>query len=595
MTIEALRRRPGGRRAAASSLMLPALAIALLACGRKESPVPARPPASEAPAATPPPAGDVFIPFEEAAAAAGLVFKHVNGAIGQKYMMETLGAGVCVFDYDNDGLQDIYFVQSGGLPGYHAEGPPPRAALFRNLGSGRFEAVPGAAGLADPDHYGMGCVAGDIDGDGDRDLYVTGFGRNVLFVNDGHGAFHDATAKAGLAGGGWGASATLFDADGDGDLDLYVANYVIYDLANTLYCGENRPGYRTVCHPKNFDSAPDRLYRNRGAGTFEDVSERSGVVDRTGKGLGVVAGDLDGDGDEDLYVANDDTPNFLWRNHGDGTFDEEGEGAGVALSEDGAPQAGMGVDMADYDGDGRPDLVVTNLSEETNELYRNEGDGTFSNTTFSSGIGPPSLLSVGFGALFFDPDNDGDLDLFVANGHIIDNIGLYSDTITFEQAPLLYRNRGNGRLDVPKAEGALARRLVGRGAVRFDVDDDGDEDIVVSQNDRPAILLRNERRGAGHWLTMTLSGRAPNRDAIGALVVLESGGKLQWREARTASSYLSQADRRMHFGLGDGTTVDRLRVRWPGKRGGWEAFEVPGIDRGVTLQEGAGQQAPSGN
>jgi hypothetical protein len=532
-----------------------------------------------------------FVSFTEAAAEAGLTFRHVNAATGQKFMQETLGSGVCVFDYDGDGRQDVYFVQSAALPGYSAK-EKPRAALFRALGGGCFEETTGRSGVAGEDHLGMGCVAGDIDGDGDRDLYVTGYGRNVLFRNNGDGTFSDVTRRAGAEGGLWSASATLFDADNDGDLDLYVTNYVDYDMRDNLYCGENRPGYRTVCHPKNFDSQPDRLLRNRGDGTFEDVSEAAGVADRTGKGLGVIAGDIDEDGDQDLYVANDDTPNFLLRNRGDGTFDEVGELAGVALSEDGVPQAGMGTDMADVDGDGRLDLFVTNLSEEMNELYRNEGDGTFSNATFGSGLGPPSLLTLGFGTFFFDADQDGDLDLFVANGHIIDNIALYSDTVTFEQPPLLFRNLGGGRFDLPPASGPLLRRYVGRGAVPFDFDDDGDEDILMSQNDRPAVLLRNDSPPRGHWLTVTLDGRAPNRDAVGARITLHAGGRRQVRAARTASSYLSQADGRIHYGLGEAASVDRLVVRWPG--GEEEEFGVPGVDRFVTLRQGTGAARPAG-
>lgn len=539
--------------------------------------------------AAPAPTAPEFASFADVTAQAGLSFRHVNAATGQKYMQETLGSGVCVFDYDGDGRQDVYFVQSAALPGYNAAAKP-RAALFRNRGGGRFEETTAVAGVADEGHLGMGCVAGDVDGDADRDLFVTGYGRNVLFRNEGDGTFSDVADKAGARGGLWSASATLFDADGDGDLDLYVTNYVDYDMKGNLYCGENRPGYRTVCHPKNFDSQPDTLLRNRGDGAFEDASERSGVVDRSGKGLGVVAGDIDADGDEDLYVANDDTPNFLWINRGNGRFDEAGETAGVALSEDGVPQAGMGTDMADFDGDGRLDLFVTNLSEEMNELYRNEGNGSFSNATFSSGVGPPSLMTLGFGTFFFDADQDGDLDLFVANGHIIDNIALYSDTITFEQQALLFRNVGGGRFDLPPASGPLAARYVARGAVPFDVDDDGDEDILMSQNNRPAVLLRNEGAPRGHWVTLTLAGRPPNRDAIGARVTLVAGGRSQVRLARTASSYLSQADRRIHFGLAAATAVERLSVRWPGAKEE-EEFVVPGVDRFLVLTQGTGRAA----
>jgi len=581
-------------------------ALVLGACSRAPAPAgavdpkaimgvtPGGPATAAAPATGPgapapgPQAGPVFVEMRDVAAETGVVFRHVNGATGEKYMMETLGSGVCVFDADGDGLQDIYFVQSGALPGY--SGAPPRAALLRNRG-GRFEDVTMAAGVAAVGVYGMACVAGDADGDGDRDLFVAGYGRNLYFRNRGDGTFEEAAVEAGLAGGLWAASAAFFDADGDGDLDLYVTTYVDYDIKANLYCGENRPGYRTVCHPKNFDSQPDYFFRNRGDGHFEDAARAAGIVDRTGKGLGVVVGDIDDDGDEDIYVANDDTPNFLWRNRGDGTFEEIGEAAGVALSEDGIPQAGMGTDMADYDGDGRLDLFVSNLSEETNELYHNEGDGSFSNATFTSGLGPPSLLTLAFGASFLDADLDGDLDLFVGNGHIIDNIQLYSDSVTVEEPPFLFRNLGNGRFDLPPASPVLRQGHVIRGAVPFDFDDDGDLDIVASQNDRPALLLRNDGPARGHWLGIRLDGRPPNRDAIGARVTVVAGGRRFLRYRRTASSYASQADGRLHFGIGAATAVERIIVRWPG-RGGTEVFAPAVVDRYITLQQGSGTREP---
>jgi len=548
------------------------------------------PPAGPGAPAPGPDTGPAFLEARDVAAAAGVVFRHVNGATGEKYMMETLGSGVCVFDADGDGLQDIYFVQSGGLPGYR--GAAPRAALLRNRG-GRFEDVTAGAGVGAEGHYGMACVAGDADGDGDRDLFVGGYRGNLYFRNRGDGTFEEAAAEAGIAGGLWAASAAFFDADADGDLDLYVTTYVAYDIEANLYCGETRPGHRTVCHPKNFDSQPDYFFRNRGDGRFEDAALAAGIDDRTGKGLGVVAADFDADGDEDLYVANDDTPNFLWRNRGDGTFEEIGESAGVALSEDGIPQAGMGTDAADYDGDGRLDIFVTNLSEETNELYRNEGDGSFSNATYTSGLGPPSLLTLAFGAFFFDADNDGHSDLFVGNGHIIDNIHLYSDSVTFEEPPFLFRNLGDGRFDLPPAAPALRARYVIRGAVPFDYDDDGDLDILASQNDRPALLLRNDGPARGHWLGIRLAGRPPNRDAIGARVTVEAGGRRPLRCRRTASSYGSQADGRLHFGIGAATAVDRITVRWPG-RGGTEVFSAAGVDRYISLEQGKGRRVEGG-
>ncbi len=568
------------------------VAGALLACGGNERPAGAPPGPAGGDGSGRTAVTEEAGWFEDATAAAGIHFRHVSGATGRKYMPETLGSGVCVFDADGDGLQDIYFVQSGRLPGFSADRPP-ESALYRNLGGGRFQDITASAGVGGPDRYAFGCSAGDVDGDGDRDLYVTAHGPNVLYRNNGNGTFTDVTAAVGVGCPLWSASAGFADADGDGDLDLYVANYVDFDLADNLYCGENRPGWRTVCHPRNFAALPDTFYRNRGDGSFEDATAAAGMTESSGKGLGVVWGDVDGDGDEDLYVANDDTPNFLWRNRGDGTFEEIGMQAGVALSEDGVPQAGMGTDMADFDNDGKLDLFVTNLSEETNDLYRNLGDGQFAGQTYTSGLGAPSLLDLGFGTFFFDPDADGDLDVFVANGHIIDNIALYNDTITFEQPLKIYVNTGDGRFrTLPPADGGgpFAGRYVARGAVPFDADDDGDLDVLVTQNDRPAILLRNRGTGGRHWVGLTLDGAAPNRDAIGAVVTLESGGVRQMRVARTAFSYLSQGDRRISFGLGDRTVVDSLVVRWPGRRGFREEFSVPAIDRYLAVRQGEGRR-----
>ncbi|OLC53530.1 MAG: hypothetical protein AUH92_05860 [Acidobacteria bacterium 13_1_40CM_4_69_4] len=580
--------RPGARR---SVLLITAYCGLLASCGgpgRDATPARNDPGVAAAPDAAVQPEG---ARFEDVTAQAGIAFRHVNGATGQKYILETLGSGVCVFDYDGDGLQDIYFVQGGRLPGFTPQGPL-RSALYRNLGHGRFEDVTDRAGVGGHDRYGFGCTAGDIDGDGDRDLYVTYYGPNVLYRNNGDGTFTDVTDRAGVGCPLWSTGAALADADRDGDLDLYVANYVAFDENNNLYCGENRPGYRTVCHPRNFDPQPDVFYRNRGDGTFDDATRAAGIIDTTGKGLGVVWGDYDGDGDQDIYVANDDTPNFLWRNKGNGVFEEVGGLAGVALSEDGIPQAGMGTDMADYDNDGRLDIFVTNLAGETNELYHNDGHGLFSDRTFASGLGAPSLLDLGFGTFFFDPDNDGDLDVFVANGHIIDNIGLYSDTVTFEQRAALYRNVGGGRFErLPYPAGApLEGRYVARGAVAFDYDDDGDEDIVMTQNNGPALLLRNAGAPARHWLTIVLAGAAPNRDAVGAAVTLVAGSVRQVRYARTGSSYLSQGDRRLHFGLGSAAAVDKVVVRWPGRAGFEEEFTSVPIDRFVTLLQGKGRR-----
>ena len=580
-----------GARAVRGAVLGLAVLLGAAACERARPGAHGEAAAPPGAASDPSPRSSGGVEWKDVTAEAGLRFRHVNGARGRKQMLETLGSGVCVFDADGDGRQDLFFVQSGAIPGDPAPSPAPRAALLRNAG-GRFEDVTDTAGLADTGHYGFGCVAGDIDGDGDRDLFVAGYGGNRLFVNRGDGRFEERAARSGVGGSGWSTSATLFDADRDGDLDLYVARYVVYDLKQDLYCGENRPGHRTVCHPKNFDAEPDLFYLNRGDGTFTDATRASGLGETTGKGLGVVAGDIDGDGDDDLYVANDDTPNFLWRNRGPGVFEEIGQAAGCALSEDGIPQAGMGTDMADYDGDGRPDLFVTNLAEETNELYRNEGDSSFSNRTSESGLGPPSLLMLGFGTFFFDADLDGDLDLYVGNGHIIDNIALYSDTITFAMPSQLYRNLGGGRFDLPPpSSGPFAGRYLVRGAAPVDFDDDGDEDIVLAQNDGPGLLWRNDGPASGRPVIVTLEGRPPNRDAVGAVAVLASGDRRALRLARTGMSYASQGDRRLFFGVDPAAAPCTLAVRWPGTTTE-EHFSIttPGP---ITIRQGSGHPAPA--
>ena len=579
-----------GARAVRGAALGLAVLLGAAACGRARPGANGEAAAPPGAAADPSPRSSGGVEWKDVTAEAGLRFRHVNGARGRKQMLETLGSGVCVFDADGDGRQDLFFVQSGAIPGDPAPSSAPRAALLRNAG-GRFEDVTDTSGLADAGHYGFGCVAGDIDGDGDRDLFVAGYGGNRLFVNQGDGRFEERAARSGVGGGGWSTSAALFDADRDGDLDLYVARYVVYDLKQDLYCGENRPGHRTVCHPKNFDAEPDLFYLNRGDGTFTDATRASGLGETTGKGLGVVAGDIDGDGDDDLYVANDDTPNFLWRNRGRGVFEEIGQAAGCALSEDGIPQAGMGTDMADYDGDGRPDLFVTNLAEETNELYRNEGDSSFSNRTSESGLGPPSLLMLGFGTFFFDADLDGDLDLYVGNGHIIDNIALYSDTITFAMPSQLYRNLGGGRFDLSPPSGPFTGRYLVRGAAPIDFDDDGDEDIVLAQNDGPGLLWRNDGPASGRPVIVTLEGRPPNRDAVGAVAVLAAGNRHALRLARTGMSYASQGDRRLFFGVDPAAAPYDLSVRWPGTTTE-EHFTIksPGP---IPIRQGSGHPAPA--
>ena len=513
----------------------------------------------------------VFTAVEESA---GLDFKHVRGFTGEWYMMETLGSGCGFLDYDNDGWIDVYFVQSGPVP-FDPRGPDRRSPavanqLFRNQGDGTFRDVTAASGLGD-EGFGMGTCFGDVDNDGWIDVMVTNFGRNRLYRNlgageDGTVSFEDVTARAGVGDERWGTGCAFADYDADGDLDLFVVNYVDYSVEIHKPCG--RADDLSYCPPDAYGGVSDILYRNRGDGTFEDVSRATGILDddpEQGKGLGVVWSDLDNDGDVDAYVANDLTPNFLFRNRGDGSFEEAAVLTGSAFNQAGIAEAGMGVDAGDFDGDGFFDLFVTHFSFETNTLYRNQGGVLLEDWTERAGLGYPSTLKVGFGTGFFDYDNDGDLDLFVANGHIRDNVANYNSTESYLQADQLFENLGTGRFaDVSDASGPyFASKSVGRGTAFGDYDNDGDVDILVSNNDRKAVLLRNDAGNRRPWVMLRLLTGPGGRDAVGARVTLEAGGRSQVREVKAGSSYLSQNDPRLHFGLGEQPRVDRLTVRWP--------------------------------
>ncbi|MGH9868050.1 MAG: CRTAC1 family protein [Candidatus Polarisedimenticolia bacterium] len=527
------------------------------------------------------------ITFFDITDTAGISFRHVHGGSGEKYYVETMGSGACWFDHDNDGDIDLYVVNSGPLPGFKGPGDT-SSRLYRNEGGGRFTDVTSQAGVGNQGRYGMGCTVGDIDGDNDRDLYVTSFGPNVMYRNDGGGRFTDVTAESGTAGAGWSASAAFGDLDNDGDLDLYVTRYIDFTLDNNKYCGERKPGYRAYCHPDQYNGVPDLLYRNRGNGQFEDASVAAGIADPVGKGLGVVMLDVNDDGWLDIYVANDKTINFLYLNKRDGAFRDISMMSGTGFSESGLPQAGMGTDAADVNGDGRQDLIVTNLDYETNELYLNSGDLTFTDATYAAGMGEANFLNVGFGADFLDYDNDADQDLLVVNGHILDNIELFKDKLTYAQPRSMMANGGTGifREVGPSLGPAFAKPDVGRGLAVGDMDNDGDLDAFVVNNNRPAQLLRNEGGAqAGHWMILVLQGARGNVDAIGARVRVTPRGpgstpRVQTLEVRAGSSYLSQNDVRLHVGLGRATAAD-IEVRWPG--GGVQSFPGVNADRIVTL------------
>ncbi len=500
--------------------------------------------------------------FVDASAEAGIRFRHLHGGSGRKYMVETMGSGACWFDADGDSWPDLYLLNGQPLPGHDGRGDF-RSRFYRNRGDGTFTDATERSGLAAPG-YGMGCAAADVDSDGDIDLYVTTFGTNRLYLNRGDGRFDEVGAAWGVDDERWGASVAFADYDGDGDLDLYVSNYVNFTIENHKYCGKRKPGYQAYCHPDVYNGVTDLLFRNEG-GRFADVTRSAGVSNPNGTGLGVVWGDYDHDGDPDLYVANDKTPNFLYRNNGDGTFAEVALLSGVGYGVNGQPQASMGTDFGDYDGDGDLDLVVTNFDVENNNLYRNNGNGTFSDVALSTGVGNYSYLMVGFGAEFLDYDNDADLDLFVVNGHIIDNIELYRDILTYAQRNLYLENDGRGKYVDRGAElGAdLQQKKVSRGLAVADYDHDGDLDLLVSRCNQEASLYRNERGNERTWLALDLRSSGPNRFAVGARVEVSAGGKLQVEEVRAGSSYLSQSDLRLHFGLNGSTLADSVRVRWP--------------------------------
>ena len=496
--------------------------------------------------------------FADVTNSAGIGFTHANGATGEFHLPETLGAGGAFLDYDNDGNLDLFLVNSAAP-----------SALFRNNGDGTFTDVTASAKVNNQGSYGHGVACGDVDNDGYVDIYVTNFRANRLYHNNGDGTFTDITAQAGVGDTRWSSSATFFDYDSDGYLDLYVVNYVNYRLDGSApICLENPAFHATekvrgYCHPKHFEGAPDRLYRNNGDGTFTDTTDVANIRDPggmfLGKGLGVVAADFDADGNPDLYVANDDTPNYLFYNKGDGTFAEIAILTGCAYSADGVAQAGMGVDARDYNGDGFLDLFVTNFSYETNTLYRNNGDGTFTDVSYKARLGEESYLFLGFGTGFFDPDNNGTLDIFVANGHIFPTVEQTTDVLSYKQPNQLYWNQDDGTFVEMQFEG---QDSVSRGTLFGDYDSDGDTDLLVTQLNGKVALLRNENRTANNYLRLKLIGTRSNRDGIGARVTLTLGTESQTREVRRGYSYLSSNDPRLLFGLGERPLVDKLQIRW---------------------------------
>jgi hypothetical protein len=525
-------------------------------------------------AETPPP--PPIVQFTDAATAVGLDFRHFSGATGRYYYVETYGSGAAWLDADNDGWLDAYLVNGAPLQS-PAPSPPPTSRLFRNSG-GTFTDITTAA-RAGSTGYGMGCSAADYDNDGDQDLYIANFGADVLLQNQGQGVFADATARAHLGDPGWSSSCGFLDYDHDGDLDLFVTRYVEYSLATDVPCAEG--SIRSYCDPSTYTPTTDLLYRNDGDGTFTEVSAAMGIT-ATGRGLGVAFTDYDDDGDTDIYVANDGTANLLYRNDG-AVFNEVGLQAGVWYNANGRAQAGMGVDAADVDGDARPDLVVGNFAMETTTLFHNLGQGQFEDITDRCGLGAPTYMPLTFGLRFLDYDNDGDLDLFAANGHVLDNAEVVSPGHTYAQPNQLLANQGNGQLvDVSAQLGPDFRRPnVGRSAATADYDNDGDVDLLVNQVGGPARLLRNHGGNRQHWLLLHLQG-GTQRDALGARVTVTAAGRRQVRERQSGASYQSSHDPRLHFGLGAATQAE-VEIRWPG--GYVQQLGTVAADQILTVKE----------
>lgn len=529
----------------------------------------AQAPAGESPAAAPSrsasvPAGN-FVDITEVS---GVHFQHLAGHTSKKYLLETMGSGVAVFDYDNDGLLDIFLVNGAPIADPMPVGTIPQKTapkywnrLYRQKKDGTFEDVTEHSGLAGAG-YSLGVAVGDYDNDGYEDLYVTGYGGNHLYHNNGNGTFTDVTATSGTGGSGWSTSAAWVDLDSDGLLDVVVLRYVKWDW-DDIWCGEHREGYRSYCHPDVFPAITPLVFHNDGNGHFTEQGKQRGLA-VPGKGLGIAIGDYDRDGHTDLVVANDSMLEHLYRNKGDGTFEETGLNAEVAVDGDGRTYAGMGVGFADFNNDGLPDLLITNLANQKYALYQNNGDGTFSYASYTSGMGGMSLLHSGWGAAFLDYDNDGLKDLWIAQGHDLDTIELVYPQIHYREPMLLARNNGHGFADVSASAGpAFQAAWVGRGLAVGDLFNDGMMDAVVTENNGPTHIVRNRTQTANHWLGLKLIGHRSNRDAIGAEVAIVTSEGKQWATVSTAGSYLSSSDKRLHFGLGNSSVVKSIDILWP--------------------------------
>jgi hypothetical protein len=546
---------------------------------------PVKPPTAMAPQAPSP------VTFTDITAASGITFKHAASVTSQKYLPESMGAGVALLDYDNDGRLDLFFTN-----GARMDDPMPKGAmpdkreskywnrLYHQKPDSTFEDVTERAGVKG-EGYSMGVAAADYDNDGWVDLYVTGYGVNLLYRNNGDGTFADVSKRLGIIVNGWGTSTAWLDYDRDGRLDLFIARYMEWDFERgSIYCGDPRPGLRAYCHPDNFKGAANLLYHQKADGTFEDVSAAAKISDPSGKGLGVAVADFDGDGWPDIVVANDSVRQSLYHNRGNSTFEDIALPAGIGYDENGKTFAGMGVDAADYDDDGNPDILLTALSNETYPLFHNSGDKTFTYETNTAGIGQATVLYSGWGARFVDVDNDGLRDIFVAQGHVLDTIEKTSSYLKYKQPPLLMRNTGKGFITVSRTAGeAFSASLAARGMAVGDINNDGQLDIVIGVVDSAPLVLKNNGT-KNHWLGLSLVGSKSNRSAIGARVtVIDAAGRKRIYDVTTGGSYLSSNDPRVVIGLGAATTVKAVEIRWPSNRA--QVIEGPALDRYHTVKE----------
>ncbi len=526
--------------------------------------------------------------FTDVTAASGVRFKHVSPHTSKKYLIETMGSGVALFDYDNDGRLDIFFANGAPLSDPMASGAVPQKSapehfnrLYHQKADGTFEDTTERAGLQGVG-FAMGVAVGDFDNDGFEDLYVTGYRGNRLYRNNGNGTFSDVTSQAGVAGSGWSTSAAWVDLDNDGLLDLIVLRYVQWDF-DDLWCGEHKEGFRAYCHPDTYKPISPLVFHNDGKGHFSDITQQSGIS-KPGKGLGIAIADYDRDGRVDIAIANDSMPEFLYRNKGHGEFEEKGLPTQMAVDEDGRTYAGMGIDFADYNNDGLPDLVIDALSNQVYALYRNTGDGAFAYASRMAGIAPMTLLHSGWGLHFLDVDNDGWKDLLVAQGHDLDTIELTSPHLRYREPLLLAHNTAGKFSDISSTAGPVFQeKFAARGLATGDLDNDGRVDAVITTNDGTAHLLRNTTVNSNHWITLTLVGHRSNRDAIGAEIKIETAAGAQYGIVSTASSYLSSSDKRLHFGLGAETNIRSISVRWPA--GATQILTNISADRSLKIEE----------